>query len=221
MEEIKILPFPPTLKKSAKYEVYELIDKHYKKLPKNPDGSFNEIADGFHNNDVDALRHAYVSGVFTQVYGEKVADMFGRLNEYFPVGGGSSPNGTKETNMDLWNNSIGRKYGKKTKTGKELFDKLLEALKKGELIININDQRKYTGAPIIEPNKSNNVVVIEESKTGENLVFFDINKPLMLAKSEFISLILNGQYSNYEIRNINGKETPVSKKDGITVNNLC
>jgi hypothetical protein len=48
-----------------------------RKLPKNQDGTINEFSEGFDDNDVDALRHAYVSGVFTQEYGELSADIFG------------------------------------------------------------------------------------------------------------------------------------------------
>ena len=54
---------PFALEAEAKKEVYKLIDKNLRKLPKNKDGTFNELAEGFHDNDVDALRHAYVSGV--------------------------------------------------------------------------------------------------------------------------------------------------------------
>ncbi|MFH1223478.1 MAG: hypothetical protein V1647_03940 [Pseudomonadota bacterium] len=217
-----MLPFPSLLKESARKEAYEFIDKQYKKLPRNSDGSFDERSGGFNDNDVDALRHAYVSGIFTQTYGEKAADIFGRMNEYSPGAGASSYGDSKSTNMDLWNNSVGRKYGKKTKTGKELFDKLLKALKKGELIIGLDDPRKYDGAPAaIQSRRKNSVIVLKESKTGENLVFFDLDTRTVLTKPEFLSLISSGKYPNYEIRNINGKETPVSKKDGLDFNNLC
>ena len=122
---------PLSLKSEANKEVYKLIEKNLRKLPKNEDGTINEFADGFYNNDVDALRHAYVSGVFTQEYGESTADIFGRLNEYFPGGSISSSNEENSTNMDLWNNEIGRRYGKKTKSRKDLFKRLMKALKKG------------------------------------------------------------------------------------------
>jgi hypothetical protein len=41
-----------------------------------------------------------------------------------------------------------------------------------------------------------------------------------MSKDEFIVLIKNGVYPNYEIRKINNKETPISKKDNINSNNL-
>lgn len=38
---------PLALKSEAKKEVYKLIDKHLRKLPKNQDGTFNEFSEGF------------------------------------------------------------------------------------------------------------------------------------------------------------------------------
>ena len=96
---MKLDPF--ALRDEAKKEVYRLIDKHLRKLPKNQDGTINDLTEGFDDNDVDALRHSYVSGIFTQEYSELAADIFGRLNEYFPIGGLSSSNSENSTNMDL------------------------------------------------------------------------------------------------------------------------
>lgn len=76
-------------------------------------------------------------------FGEESADILGRLNEFKHFNFG-----TKEVpseNMDLWNNAVGRLYGRKAKTGKELFEFLLKALKAGELIIDLKDKRKYKG----------------------------------------------------------------------------
>ena len=80
-----MLPLPSRLKEEAKGEVYQLINQHYKELPKNPDGSINEFASGFQYNDIDALRHAYVSGVFTQTYNDFFALFLGNLQETFPT----------------------------------------------------------------------------------------------------------------------------------------
>lgn len=115
-----MLKSPFTLRAEAKAEIYQLIDKHIRKLPKNEDGTINEFAPGFLDNDVDALRHAYVSGIFTLEYGEKAADMFGRLNELVPSAN-SSVNSAGGKNMDLWNNEVGRKYGKKNKKQKSII----------------------------------------------------------------------------------------------------
>lgn len=48
-----MLPLPNKLKEESKNEVYLLTDKHHRKLPQN--------TDGYQDNSVDALRHAYVS----------------------------------------------------------------------------------------------------------------------------------------------------------------
>ena len=215
-----MLPFPPFLREEAKNEVYLFIDKSLKPLPKNPDGTINELTEGFHNNDVDSLRHAYVSGVFTIAYGEKVADFFGRLNEYFPTSGGSYPGEENERNMDLWNNAIGRKYGKKSTTRDELFKYLLKALKNGEMILDPNDPRKYDGKPIIKRKIKGRVIVVEESDKGENITFYDLDKKKLLSLTDFISSIKIGDYPKYGLRNIDGKEIPVSKRDGFNFNNL-
>lgn len=69
---------PITLKREMEREAYLLIDRYYRRLPKNPDGSIDTLSEGFQDNDVDALRHAFVSGVFTQEYGATAADLFGQ-----------------------------------------------------------------------------------------------------------------------------------------------
>jgi len=68
--------FPWVLKDEAQMEAYEYFDKYIRKLPKSPDGKIEDAAPGFQDNDVDAFRHAYVSGVFTQEYSESTADLF-------------------------------------------------------------------------------------------------------------------------------------------------
>ncbi len=210
-----------TLDEEAENEVYILIDKHLRPLPKNSDGTINKDAKGFQHNEIDALRHAYVSGVFTMEYHEKFAAFLGTLVEYNPFAFiGSSQNLEKSRNMDLWNNSIGRKYGKQSKTREELFHKLLQALKNKELITHLKDTRKYSinDKPMIE-SITKPVAVLKESETGENLLFLDTNTLLVFSKDEFVAKIKNGEYGDhYEIRTVEGKEIATSKRDG--VNNL-
>ena len=57
-----------TLEVGAEDEIYAFINKHLKPLPKNNDGTINKNARGFQHNDVDALRHAYVSGIYTMMW---------------------------------------------------------------------------------------------------------------------------------------------------------
>ena len=89
------------LKSETRLEVYQFIDTYFRKLPRNSAGDFDELADGFADNDVDALRHAYASGVYTMEYGETTADILGGLNELTNFD--SSPTGPSSQNMDLWN----------------------------------------------------------------------------------------------------------------------
>ena len=207
-----------TLKDDSKLEIYELIDKKIRKLPRNEDGSFNEFSNGFQDNDVDALRHAYVSGVYTMEYSEDVAEKLGRLQEF--VFSDSSSAHSDAENMDLWNNSVGRKYGKKAKSRDELFEFLFKALKNNELIIDPDDDRKYKGDSFIKRVPKSMVIKIQENKTGANILFYDFNKKIVMTKDEFLIEIKNGNYSSYSYKVVDGVEIPISKRDRFKFNNL-
>jgi hypothetical protein len=214
MEGLKIL----TLMLEARLEVYKFIDSQYKPMPKKADGSFDEYAKGLGNNDIDALRHAYVSGRYTMEFGEETADILGRLNEFKNFNFG-----TKEVpseNMDLWNNAVGRLYGRKAKTGKELFEFLLKALKAGELIIDLKDKRKYKGEKNIKRIPKSFVIKIKETKTGANIEFFDVRKKVLMTKENFISAIKQGKYPGYAVRKHQSGEFPYSTRDRFSFNNL-
>lgn len=109
---------------------------------------------------------------------------------------------------------------KKIKNKNQLFELLQKALKHGELITAPDDPRKFHGNSFIERTPRTLVVVVEESKSGENLTYFDIEKSTFLTKSEFVARIKEGMYPEHELRNINGQATPVAKKDGKDSNNL-
>jgi len=96
--------------------LYIYFDEHIRSLPEKPDGSIDTMQPGFQHNDVDAFRHAYVSGVFTHEYGERVARFLGWMNELTPSSGGN------DENMDLWNNAAGRRLTLKHKSKKELLE---------------------------------------------------------------------------------------------------
>ena len=207
-----------TLKEEAKIEAYEFIDRNLKKLPRNEDGSFNEFADGFADNDVDALRHAYVSGVYTIEYSEETAEKLGRLQEL--VFSDSSSAHPQSENMDLWNNAVGRKYGKKSKNREQLFKLLMEALKNGELIISPDDERKYKGEKYLKRKPKSLVIKIKENKTGANILFYDVFQKIVMTKEEFIDQIKAEKYPKYSIRVVDGQEIPFSKRDRFKYNNL-
>lgn len=202
----------------ARLEVYQFIDAHYRPMAKRPDGAIDEYAKGLGNNDIDALRHSYVSGKYTMEFGEDTADILGRLNEFknFNFGNKEIPS----ENMDLWNNAVGRHYGKKAKTGKELFDFLIKALKAGELIIDLKDKRKYKGGKSIKRIPKSFVIKIKETKTGANIEFLDVRKNSLMTKEDFISAIKQGKYPGYAVRKHQSGEHPYSTRDRFSFNNL-
>lgn len=140
-------------------------------------------------------------------YGESTAEMLGRLHEL--VFFDSSSAHPQSENMDLWNNALGRKYGKKAKSRDELFEFLLKALKYNELIIDPDDDRKYEGDSFIKRIPKSMVIKIQENKTGANILFY-----------EFLVEIKNGNYSNYSYDVVDGIEIPISKRDRFKFNNL-
>jgi hypothetical protein len=206
------------LKTQARDELYKLIDTHYKPMPKKEDGSIDPYAHGLADNDIDALRHAYVSGVYTMEYGETTAEMLGRLNELTSNSRAVEENSTE--NMDLWNNAAGRSYGKIAKSRKELFDFLLKAMKEGELITEPSDSRKYKGEKIIKRVPKNFVIKIKENESGANILFYDFTDQIVMTKEQFLSNIKSGMYNNYSYKTVDGIEIPISKRDRFKFNNL-
>ena len=214
------MKYPGSLSDEAELECYKYFDKNIRSLPKDSSGKIDSSQGGFHDNDVDAFRHAYVSGVFTQEYGENVADIIGRMNELLPSNVYSNTTNPGSGNMDLWNNAVGRKYGLKAKDRKSLLKMIHKALDNGELIIDPKDKRRYEGAIHNSVNKSKPVIVLQESKKGRNQIFFDTEKKTILTAGEFVSLIEEGKYPGYTVKVIKGIPTPVSKPDGRGANNL-
>jgi hypothetical protein len=211
-------PRPDLLKDEACLEGYQYFDANIRQLPKKPDGRFDEANLVFVNSDIDAFRHAYVSAVFTHEYGPSVAELFGRLNELTSIFSPGASAG--EENMDLWNNAVGRRYAAKYKDKAKLLEGLRDALRKGEFIITPKDDRIYEGASHFEIDANKPIIVLDESRTGRNEVFYDVAQKKSLSRSELVSAISSGRYSGYSLRNINGLETPVSKTDGQELNNL-
>ena len=84
------------------------------------------------------------------------------------------------------------------------------------MIFNLNDQRKYLTNEDFEKEKiKDKVIVLKENKTGENVQFLDTKKLLILSREDFLARIKRGEYGDeYEIRMIEGKEIPTSKRDG-------
>lgn len=207
--------WPPNLRDEAEMEAYVYFDKNIRSLPKKSDGSIDTLASEFFDNDVDAFRHAYVSGVFTREYGEHAANVLGVLNEWSstlsPVGG---------ANMDLWNNRVGRKLGVKAKNNLELLNLVKNALGAGELIISVDDQRKFTDTVPDTPEGDHSVMVIKKSANGTNEYFYDVATSKVLTRAEFVAEIIAGRYPGYAVKHVKGVEYPFSKRDKDPLNNL-
>lgn len=203
---------PNSLVKKLAKESYVYFDRYVRELPKNSDGSIDLSDVVTWDNDIDAFRHAFASGVFTHEYGETAAKLAGWLNEKFSVH--SQPG---DENMDHWNNAVGRRLAMKHKTRDALAKAIKEAMENGELILSPNDDRRYEGATVEQDGA---VVVIKESKTGANELFFDIANSVVMTKDEFVAAIEGGNFPSYSIRIVDGGRIPVSKRDDDQGNNL-
>ena len=80
--------------------------------------------------------------------------------------------------------------------------------------------RKYEGATHFKLDDDKPVIVLDESISGRNEIFYDIAQKKALSRSEFILAIRQGHYLGYFVKEIDGLETPVSKSDGKDMNNL-
>lgn len=119
----------------------------------------------------------------------------GRLNELVNFDYSLSAVGVE--NIDLWNNSIGRKVVKKAKSWRELYELFLKSMKEGELILSPEDKRRYKGEKRIKRMPKAFVIKIKESKTGANIEFLDVRRKVVLSKGEFITAIRQGKYPGY------------------------
>ncbi|MCK9426513.1 MAG: hypothetical protein M0Q21_10785 [Ignavibacteriaceae bacterium] len=64
------------------------------------------------------------------------------------------------------------------------------------------------------------VTVTNEGSTGRNEKFCDNSKNKNMTRTEFVKEIKKGNYPDYHVRKINGKDTPVSNPDDSENNNL-
>ncbi|MCB9095050.1 MAG: hypothetical protein H6621_08290 [Halobacteriovoraceae bacterium] len=206
------------MKNEARDELYQWFDKEIHPLPKKADGSIDPMGIGLVDNDVDAMRHAYVSGVYVMEFSEETSEMMGRINELSNTDYSSSAEGAE--NMDFWNNDIGRKYGKQAKTRRELFELLIKALKNSELIITPDDTRKYNGRKLLRRLPKSFVIKIKENMTGANIEFLDVRNKIVMKKEEFILAIKRGKYPGYGVRKHKSGEYPYSIRDRFKFNNL-
>ena len=163
-----------TLKDEAQSQLYIWFDKEVRSLPKRSDGSIDPYGIGLVDNDIDALRHAFVSGVYTIEFSEQTAEIMGRLNELWDFDSSSAAPGAE--NMDLWNNVFGRRIAKKINTWRGLYEALLKAMKDTDLILTPTDPRKYKGEKSIKRMPKYFVIKIQENKSGANVEYLDVRQ---------------------------------------------
>ena len=208
------------MKEDTRDEAYQYFDLHIRKLPRNADGTIKSFGPGIDDNDVDAFWHAYVSGVFTQEFGETIANLLGLLNEFDPISSASNTIDPRSRNMDLWNNRVGRKYGKKTNGRKTLLKLIHQALKNGELIVDLKDKREFAGKKSAPKRISKPIIAISNSKSGRNELYYDLLKKIVMTRLELVESIHAGNYPGYSVKLIRCIDTPVSKRDGKRINNI-
>ena len=60
---------------------------------------------------------------------------------------------------------------------------------------------------------SSKVIVLQESQSGENTRFRDIQTGAMMTRREFVREVEKGKYPDYHIRIIDGVKRPVLNRD--------
>lgn len=206
------------------YESYQFFHENIRPFPTKRNGEIDYSKTRLHDNDVDAFRHAYVSGIFAMRYGENPTKVLGWTNEFFNFG-----QSAECENMDFWNNYVGIKYGMKFRKCNDKDDYepkyrrkiallVKQALSNGELIIEPSDKRRIKDFKKLDSNKP--VVVLKESKTRQNEIFFDVTSCKQMSRSQFVKLIEQGKYPGYKVSKLKGIKTPISKPDKNTGNNL-
>lgn len=98
----------------------------------------------------DAFRHAYASAAMTREYGNLAAHLFGDLNEV----NGDLFHGQKSypKHMDRWNNAVGRGLAAGAMDNDEIADRVHDALKRGDLIIDLDQDGRYYKGPTLVPS---------------------------------------------------------------------
>ena len=101
------------LKDEALLDLYRRLDKDLRPMPRKSDGSIEPYGLGLEDNDVDAMRHAFISGVYTLEYNASLSELLGRLQEFSTFDSRSTS--ALSENMDLWNNAVRRTYAMNAK----------------------------------------------------------------------------------------------------------
>lgn len=97
----------------------------------------------------DAFRHAYASAAMRRDYGWLASKFFGDLHEA-RGDQATDPQNSYAKHMDRWNNAVGRGLAEGVADKDEITQRVHDALKKGDLILDpAQDARYYAGSPIV------------------------------------------------------------------------
>ena len=88
------------------------------------------------------------------------------------------------------------------------------------MIISLDDSRKFADSTDLQFDPTKPVIVIYENETGRNALFCDLSTGDVFEREIFVLAIKSGEYPGYTIASIDGIDTPMSKPDGVTSNNL-
>jgi hypothetical protein len=100
----------------------------------------------------DAFRHAYASAAMAREYGSWAAHLFGDVNEVRGDLSRSHPQQSYSKHMDRWNNAVGRRLADGAVDNDEIADRVHDALKRGDLIIDLDQDARYYTGPTLVPS---------------------------------------------------------------------
>ncbi|MBS0586839.1 MAG: hypothetical protein JSS37_02540 [Proteobacteria bacterium] len=85
----------------------------------------------------DVFRHSYVSAKLSAAFGSSNAQIFDlwELTSLSP----------SQSNMDHWNNNMGRQIGGMASTSAGILDGIIDAMANGDFLLHPSDPREYTG----------------------------------------------------------------------------
>ena len=144
-----------------------------------------QIGSGAHdtwNNEADAFKHTFMQADLALKYTTGLSKLAGDYHE-----NQASNNPPGEKNMDLWNNQQGRRIADQIKKeyGKEFYqlpesmqddiiaDKVMQKMRKGELITHPSDKRKYKDVMGFAANISNTEPKTYKDNNGNEYTYLD------------------------------------------------
>ena len=141
----------------------------------------------FWNNEADAFKHTFGSALLALDKDNLRSRIIGFLHEL------ETPNNPPgEKNMDLWNNQQGRRIADQIRKeyGKEFYklpesmqddiiaDKVMQKMKKGELITHPSDKRKYKDVMGFAANIDNFNLTTYKDNNGNEYTYLDDGNPI-------------------------------------------